>query len=240
MENKLNKTLIQNVVSKKVTAGGKDVLLEPKTPTLVYDGTAETTEFIVGDIPDGWQSGGSALTQLSIGNSVTSIGDSASFGGGAFSGCSGLTGNLFIPNSVTSIGSFAFQGCTGFTGRLTFPNSVTSIGTGAFENCSGLTEVLIIGGTSVGNSAFFDTNIERVIILNSAASLGSYSFYGTSLTEAYLNQPIGQVNSKAFYYVGITNVYIGPDATGYTLGAGQSVGGATVTVSLWTNYPNVP
>jgi hypothetical protein len=92
MENKSNKTLIQNVVSKKVTADGKDVLLEPRTPTFVYDGTAETTEFIVGDIPTNWQGNNTDLTQLSIGNSVIMIGVEA------FNQCTGLTGNLIIPN----------------------------------------------------------------------------------------------------------------------------------------------
>ena len=53
--------------------------------------------------------------------SVTSIGYSA------FYNCSGLTGNLVIPNSVTTIGKFAFSFCSGFTGNLVISNSVTTI-----------------------------------------------------------------------------------------------------------------
>ena len=60
---------------------------------------------------------------------------------GAFQGCSGLTGSLTIPSSVTSIGRNAFSGCSGFTGILTIPDSVTSIGRNAFFNCSGFSEV---------------------------------------------------------------------------------------------------
>ena len=45
----------------------------------------------------------SGLTSVTIGNSVTSIGD------GAFRACSGLT-SVTIPNSVTSIGDYAFDG----------------------------------------------------------------------------------------------------------------------------------
>jgi len=45
----------------------------------------------------------SGLTSVTIGNSVTSIGD------GAFRSCSGLT-SVTIPNSVTSIGDYAFDG----------------------------------------------------------------------------------------------------------------------------------
>jgi hypothetical protein len=217
----------------------------PLTPTFVYDGTANTTEFIVGDIPNNWQSLGfgfnnSDLTQLSIGNSATSIGSYA------FYSCSGFTGNLVIPNSVTSIGFYAFGYCDGFTGNLVIPNSVTSIALGAFGNCTGFTGNLVIPNsvTSIGIEAFRSCAglTGNLVIPNSVTSISSGAFaYCPGLTDAYLNQPIGQIVSNAFYDSGITNVYIGPDATGYTLGAGQSVGGkGGITVSPWTNYPNVP
>ena len=50
----------------------------------------------------------------------------------AFYNCSGLTGSLVIPNSVTLIDYYAFSGCSGFTGSLTIGNSVTTIGNDAF------------------------------------------------------------------------------------------------------------
>ena len=164
----------------------------PLTPTFVYDNNIGDTEFVVGNIPVDWQSNNADLTQLSIGNSATTIGSQA------FYYCAGFTGNLTIPNSVTSIGDYAFRDCTGFTGSLTIPNSVTSIGNDVFKNCSGL-------------------------------------------TAAYLNQPIGQIGSFVFENSGIINVYVGPSATGYTLGAGKTIGGKSgITVAAWTNYPNVP
>ena len=102
----------------------------------------------------------SGLTSVTIGNSVTSIGERA------FYGCSGLTTivvesgntvydsrnncnaivesatntlmfgckNTIIPNSVTSIGNSAFYNCYGLT-SITIPNSVTSIGDSAFDGC---------------------------------------------------------------------------------------------------------
>ena len=119
---------------------------------------------------------------LTIGNSVTSIGQ------GAFAGCSGFTGELVIPNSVTIIesGNFpytpsafqgcsgfsslvlgnsltkidnrVFYGCSGFTGNLVIPNSVTSIGYSAFGGCSGLTTITIPNSvTHIGNNAFGGT-----------------------------------------------------------------------------------
>ena len=56
----------------------------------------------------------------------------------AFYGCSCLTGELSIPNSVVSIGERAFQNCIGLT-SLTIPNAVTNIGNSAFGGCYGLT-----------------------------------------------------------------------------------------------------
>ena len=90
----------------------------------------------------------SGLTQLTLPNSITSIGN------GAFNRCSGLT-QLTLPNSITSIGQYAFAGCTSLT-ELTLPDSLTSIGDGAFNGCSGLTGELTLPNslTSIGSGAF--------------------------------------------------------------------------------------
>ena len=78
----------------------------------------------------------------------------------AFSGCSGFTGSLTIPNSVTTIGNYAFDGCSGFTGSLTIPNSVTTIGQYAFWYCIGLSEAILYNSNppSLGNDAFYNNS----------------------------------------------------------------------------------
>ena len=80
----------------------------------------------------------SAMTSITIPNSVTNIQDQA------FKG-SGLT-SVTIPNSVTSIYNFAFEGCKDLT-SVTIGNGVTSIGASAFKYCSSLTSVVFEGKT---------------------------------------------------------------------------------------------
>ena len=88
--------------------------------------------------------GCSALTSVTIPNSVTGIGY------GTFYKCSGLT-SVTIPNSVTSIGNSAFTYCTSLTSAA-IPSGVTSIGASAFFNCNSLTSVTIPNSvTSIGN-----------------------------------------------------------------------------------------
>ena len=130
-------------------------------------------------------SGCTSLTNITIPNSVTWIGD-------AFEDCTSLIsievsydnenyssvhGVLFnkdetelitypagktdseyvISNNVTSIGDSAFRSCTSLIG-VTIPNSVKSIGSGAFWGCDNLKSVTIPDSvTSIGASAFYDT-----------------------------------------------------------------------------------
>jgi hypothetical protein len=80
-----------------------------------------------------------ALTSISIPEGVTSI------GGYAFSGCKGLA-NVIIPDGVTTIYMEAFGYCTGLT-SVTIGDGVKTIGDGAFGGCPGLTSVTIMATT---------------------------------------------------------------------------------------------
>ena len=141
--------------------------------------------------------------------SVTSI------GGWVFNGRTDLTGELVIPNSVTSIGDNAFQDCSGLT-SVVIGNSVTSIGSHAFVNCSGLISVefnaenctampdyyfafqgctalsTVTIGENVKNipdNAFRDcSGLTSVEIPNSVTSIGESAFKGCSgLKEVHIS-----------------------------------------------------
>ena len=160
--------------------------------------------------------GCSELTSVTIGNSVTSIGERAfeyckgltsitignsvtSIGGHAFYECTGLA-SVTIPNSVKSIGGAAFYGCSKLT-SITIPNSVTSIGNYAFYGCKGLTSITIPNSvTSIGESAFgFCTGLTSIIIPNSVTSIGDSAFkYCTGLTSVAIPKGVTSTGRDAF------------------------------------------
>jgi len=151
-----------------------------------------------------------------IKNGTKTIADSA------FLGCTALT-SITISDSVTSIGNYAFEFCTGLTSvkitsieawcgisfgsvatanplsyahnlylngnlvtELVIPESVTSIGLYAFEFCTELTSVTIPESvTSIGKVSFEEcTGLTSITIPDSVTSIGDYAFmYCTELTS---------------------------------------------------------
>ena len=144
-------------------------------------------------------SGCSGFTgSLTIPNSVTSIGN------GAFFGCSGFTGSLTIGNSVTTIGSSAFSGCSGFTGSLTIPSSVTSIGNSAFSNCSGYTE-MFYNATNCADADSYSSPFKgcsgTLVIGNNVERIPSYMFSSGGFTGSLtIPNSVTSIGNGAFYY----------------------------------------
>jgi hypothetical protein len=142
------------------------------------------------------------LTNISIPDSVTSIGETAfanctsltsvripnsiaSIGGGAFRWCTNLT-NITIPNSVITIAVVAFNGCDNLT-SVTIPESVITIGDWAFSGCSSLTSVTIPKSvTSIGRGAFeLSANLTTMSFEGNAPNLCDGIFVGSPQVSVY-------------------------------------------------------
>lgn len=127
---------------------------------------------------------------LSFGNNseLTVIGDNA-FTGAEFendwwSDSMNFTGELVIPDKVTSIGYCAFMKDKGFTGSLVIPDSVKTIGSQAFRECTGLNGTLTIGSSvqTIGSHAFWgDAGLNgNLIIPDRVTEIGEQAFYNCS------------------------------------------------------------
>ena len=137
-----------------------------------------------------------ATGEIVIPNSVTSI------GWAAFSGCSDLT-SVIIGNNVTSIGNEAFNGCSGLT-AITIPNSVTSIGEEAFYNCESLTSVNIGHSvTYIGERVFKECSSLNSVYWNvrdiSDFASNNTPFYNTASQNSYRHYDLRpQITSFVF------------------------------------------
>ena len=164
-----------------------------------------------------------SLQEISIPNSVTSIGDHA------FGGCSSLR-EISIPNSVTHISGNPFAGCNCFvksfskyfifennvlynadkTTLIAFiskqetfsiPNSVTGIGDSAFSLCSSLQEITIPNTvTNIGNSAFSRCcSLQKIAIPNSVTNISDHAFNECrSLQKITIPNSVTNISDHAF------------------------------------------
>jgi formylmethanofuran dehydrogenase subunit D len=108
-----------------------------------------------------------------------------------------ISGNVTIPDSVTSIGNWTFRDCTSLA-SVTIGKSVTTIGDSAFKDCRSLASITVDSDnpnySSEGGILYNKAKIEivyvprgisgNVTIPDSIATIWEYAFYGcTSLTS---------------------------------------------------------
>ena len=165
------------------------------TGELIIDSKIVETNYNGDSFPflNGWLKG-SKFSSLTIGNSVTSIGDYT------FTWCDSLT-SVTIGNGVTSIGEGAFNGCNKLT-SITIPDSVTSIGAGAFKDCRSMRSIAIPNSvTSIEDYAFVDCRLLRSIAIpDGITSIGAGTFYNcSSLTSVTIPDSVTTIGNSAFY-----------------------------------------
>lgn len=120
------------------------------------------------------------FTHLELPESLSIIGDYC------FAECTGLTGELVIPEGVTSLWEHAFWFCSNLT-KVRLPNSLRAIGYKAFGDCQGLTGTFEIpfSVTEIYGGAFsYCSNISAISLHPGIQLMGDYVFeHCTSLTE---------------------------------------------------------
>ena len=130
-----NKVVLEYVYGKYTNTDGVTQSLKCNASTKLK-APSDAVDVVFADsvksLPEGVCSDNTVLTSVTF-NSVSSI------GGGAFSGCTSLSG-VNIPSTVTVIGDEAFSGCTSFT-SVDIPSSVTEIAHRVFAGCSNLSTV---------------------------------------------------------------------------------------------------
>lgn len=144
------------------------------TGTLTISGSGAMSDYVFewGESdPRPWSAYLSEIKTVVIGDSITKIGKEAFssvpctavkigknvqvIGENAFTDCTSLTGDLVIPDSVTTIDRWAFFGSVISNGTLTLGKSLRTIGERAFADCSfsgGLT--IPEGVTEIAEGAF--------------------------------------------------------------------------------------
>jgi hypothetical protein len=112
----------------------------------------------------------------------------------------GISGNITLPGSLTSIGNNAFTACANITG-IEIPASVTEIGGVVFAGCSSLTSIEIPEGiTSIGLALFEDcTSLTSVTLPASVTWIADMVFRNcSSLTDITLPTGLTRIDNQVF------------------------------------------
>ncbi|MGL4951029.1 MAG: leucine-rich repeat protein [Mycoplasma sp.] len=145
---------------------------------------------------------------LNLPNSLEEIAASA------FKDCSGFDGKLNIQNGLRVIGNNAFETCSGFTGDLTLPDSIISVGNYAFNGCSGFNGDLRLssGLSKINNNVFAScSNLKSIQnIPENLQSIGNLAFNDCSRLSGDIIIPntVTSIGSQAFTKAGLTSITV--------------------------------
>ena len=133
------------------------------------------------------------LTEYTIPDSVTAIGDSA------FRDCYNIT-SISIHDGITTIGDYAFSNC-GSLNNTTIPGSVKAVGAGAFYACGSLPSIIVPDSViTIGDYAFYScSELTSATIGNGVTTIGDEAFRAcSSLTSVTIGNSITTIGELAF------------------------------------------
>ena len=135
----------------------------------------------------------SALESITIGDSITEIGDNK------FKDFTNLKSVTFAENSkLTTIGEFAFENCSNLT-SIIIPDGVTTIKWGMFKNCNSVKTLVTGNGLTSLENLPITNALESIIIGNSITEIGENKFKDlTNLKSVTIGSSVTTINASAF------------------------------------------
>lgn len=164
-----------------------------KTATYYLPSSLKKVTISGGKILYGAFYGCSSLTQLTLPEELTEIGDYA------FYNCTGITG-FTLPKEITKIGSYTFAGCSGLK-EMVLPVSVESIGASAFRDCASLQDISIPEKVSNIPSYLFSgcISLDTILIPNGVRTIGAGAFQNcSSMTGIAVPDSVTEIGDAAF------------------------------------------
>ncbi len=141
---------------------------------------------------------------------ITIKGDGSGGESGAFADCKGLTGNLVIPSSLTTIGQYAFYDTKITSLDLSQATSLTDISGRAFSKTS-ITSLDLLQATSlttIGQQVFDQCSslTGNLVIPSSVTSIENYAFAETKITSLDLSQATNLIELAESTFKNCTNL----------------------------------
>lgn len=105
-----------------------------------------------------------------------------------------------IPSTVTKIEQSAFSGCTGLK-EIELPPQLEEVGYSSFYGCSGLTEITIPSSVKIIRSGAFQncTNLESVTLSEGIREIGNEAFKRTNLKSLNIPKSVKKLGRDIVY-----------------------------------------